>query len=178
MENGARSPLLLADLTSKVIRAFYDVYNELAGFPEFVLRRALAIVLAELGLAVVEEASVDVWFRGHKLCKFRIDLIVESVLVVEIKVRDEIEPYMKAQVLHYLKATGFEVGLLLNFGRKPQFARVVYHSAGSRPPVEVPTELAEESWPARNDITILKRSRASDPVRVDPRNSRLVRAPR
>jgi GxxExxY protein len=144
MENDTRSRLLREDQTSKVIRAFYDVYNEMVGFPEFVLRRALAVALTEAGLTVAEEAVVDVSFRGRKLCTFRIDLLVDSVLVVEVKVRDEIEAFNKAQVLHYLKATGLEVGLLLNFGRKPQFARVVYQSARNRAPAEVPPNLVEE----------------------------------
>jgi GxxExxY protein len=99
MENEPRARLLLEDLTAKVIRAFYDVYNEMAGFPEVVLRRAMAVALTDAGLAVVEEASVEVSFRGRKLCTFRIDLLVESVLVVEVKVRDEIDGFNKAQVL-------------------------------------------------------------------------------
>jgi GxxExxY protein len=144
MNNERRSQLLLADITSKVIRVFYDVYNEMSGFSEVVLRKALAVALIEIGLVAVEEAAVDVMFRGHKLCSFRIDLLVESVLVVEVKVHEKIEPYSKAQVLHYLKATGLEVGLVLNFGRKPEFARVVYQRAREQRPVEPPSNLSEE----------------------------------
>jgi GxxExxY protein len=144
MDNQPPRRLLHEDITSIVIRVFYDVYNEMAGFSEAVLRRAMAVALTERGLVVVEEAEVDVVFRGRKLCKFRIDLLVESVLVVEVKVRDEIESFNKAQVLHYLKATGLEVGLLLNFGRKPQFARVVYQRARNRAPIGAPANLSEE----------------------------------
>ena len=144
MKNTVSSPLPLDNLTSKVIRAFYDVYNEMAGFPEYVLKMALVVALIDAGLAVAEEVRVDVSFRGRRLCAFRIDLLVESVLVVEVKVRDEIDAFSKAQVLHYLKATGFEVGLLLNFGRKPQFARVVYQTARNRSPVDLPADLSQE----------------------------------
>jgi GxxExxY protein len=117
------------DVTDGIIKAFFDVYNEMAGFPEFVLRRAMAVAIRELGFAVAEEVQLQVWFRGHPIVKFRADLIVQSCVIVEIKTRPEIDPFNKAQVLHYLKATDLEVGLLLNFGRRPEFSRVVYESA-------------------------------------------------
>ena len=121
----SRQTLKHGDVTDKVIGAFFDTYNELAGFPEFVLRRAMAIAIRERGLAVEEEKQLPVWFRGHQIVKFRADLIVQSCVIVEVKARPEIDPFNKAQVLHYLKATDLEVGLLVNFGRRPEFDRVV-----------------------------------------------------
>ncbi len=125
--------LKLQDVTEPVIKAFFDVYNELAGFPEFVLCRAMAIAIRETGLSAAEEIHLPVWFRGHRIVTFKADLVVQSQVIVEVKARPEIDPFNKAQVLHYLKATGLEVGLLLNFGRRPQFTRVVYESARKRP---------------------------------------------
>ena len=61
--------------------------------------------------------------------KFKADLIVQSCVIVEIKARTEVDPFNRAQVLHYLKATDLEVGLLLNFGRRPEFSRVIYENA-------------------------------------------------
>jgi GxxExxY protein len=117
------------DVTGVVLKAFFDVYNELAGFPEFVLCRAMAIAIRDAGLSAAEEVMLPVWFRGHQIVKFKADLIVESQVIVEVKARPEVDPFNKAQVLHYLKATDLEVGLLLNFGRQPQFSRVVYDNA-------------------------------------------------
>jgi GxxExxY protein len=123
------SELKHEDITSTVIKAFFDVYNDLAGFPEFVLRRAMAIAIRDAGLPALEEVSLPVWFRGRKIVTFRADLIVASCVIVEVKTRPDLEPFNRAQVLHYLKATDLEVGLLLNFGRSPKFARVVYENA-------------------------------------------------
>lgn len=61
------------DITEVVIKAFFDVYNELAGFPEFVLRRAMAIAVRDAGLSAAEEVSLPVWFRGHQIVRFRAD---------------------------------------------------------------------------------------------------------
>jgi hypothetical protein len=102
----SRKALQHGDVTDKVIGAFFDTYNELAGFPEFVLRRAMAIAIRERGLAVEEEKQLPAWFRGHQIVKFR---------------------------AHYLKATDLEVGLLVNFGRRPEFDRVVCERARKRP---------------------------------------------
>lgn len=98
------------------------MYNELAGFPEFVLRRAMAIAIRDADLCADEEVSLPVWFRGQQIVRFKADLIVQSQVIVEVKARPELDPFNKAQVLHYLKATDLEVGLLLNFGRRPQFS--------------------------------------------------------
>lgn len=121
------------DGSRTVIGAFYDTYNELGpGFPEFITRRALAVVLREKGLRVEEEASVPVLFHGQHLAMFKLDLLVEKKLIVEVKVSQEIERFHQAQLLHYLKATNLEVGLLVNFGRRPEFKRVVYQTARAR----------------------------------------------
>ena len=121
------------DITDIVIGVFYDVYNELAGFPEFVLCRAMAIAIRGAGISVDEEVPLPVWFRGHQIVRFRADLIVQSRVIVEVKARTEIDPFHKAQLLHYLKATDLEVGLLVNFGRQPEFSRVVYQNARKAP---------------------------------------------
>ena len=114
-----------ANITSAILRAFFDIFNDLSGFPEFVLRRALATVLRDQAFTVEEEAWLPVWYRGRRIARFRTDLIVSGCVIVEVKTRYEIDPLNKTQLLHYLKATGLEVGLLLNFGKSPRFSRVV-----------------------------------------------------
>jgi GxxExxY protein len=112
-------------ITGAILKAFFDIFNDLSGFPEFVLRRALATVLRDQHLTVEEEAWLPVWYRGRRIARFRADLIVNGCVIVEVKTRYEIDPLNKTQLLHYLKATGLEVGLLLNFGKRPEFSRVV-----------------------------------------------------
>jgi GxxExxY protein len=141
METPARPVLLLEDETGMAIRAFYDVYNELAGFPEFVIRRGLAIALEDAGLRVRQEVPLPVWFRGRRIVTFKADMIVDPGLVIEVKATPEIQPYHKAQLFHYLKATDLEVGLLFNFGRRPEFSRVIYENSRKQPRTDAPTNL-------------------------------------
>jgi GxxExxY protein len=135
------TPLLLEGLTKIVIGCFYEIYNELGGYPEYILRRGLVVAFSEAGLEVQEEVAIPVWFRGRQLSTFRADLIVNRQLIVEVKASQDIQPFHKAQLMHYLKATDLEVGLLLNFGRKPEFTRVVFENARKRrTPADAPTE--------------------------------------
>ena len=126
------------ELTDKIIRGFFGTYNELAGFPEFVVQRAMAIALHDEGLDVEVEKRLPVWFRGRHLVTFKADLVVQSLVIVEVKVKPQIDPFNKAQLFHYLKATDLEVGLLLNFGRRPEFSRVVYEQRRQQPRFEPP----------------------------------------
>src|SRR5205823_4201738 len=105
---------------------FYAVYNELGyGFLESVYQRAMFIALQSAGLAVTTELAVPVWFRGHDIGNFRADLLVEAAVLLELKTAQTIDRVHEAQVLNYLRATQFEVGLLLNFGPNPQFRRLL-----------------------------------------------------
>jgi GxxExxY protein len=134
-----------ADVTGAVIGAFYRTYNELGpGFPEFIARRALAITLRDLGLEVEEELLLPVRFRGREIGRFRADLLVSSLVIVEVKVSPEIERYHLAQVLHYLKASDLDVGLLVNFGRTPQFKRVIHRKARGGDPGTDPGDFRVE----------------------------------
>jgi hypothetical protein len=109
----SRHALQHGDVTDKVIGAFLDTYNELAGFPEFVLPSD-GYRDSRAGTGGGGGKQLPVWFRGHQIVKFRADLIVQSCVIVEVKARPEIDPLNTAQVLHYLKATDLEVGLLVN----------------------------------------------------------------
>jgi len=122
--------LLHGDLTDKIIGVFYAAYNELGcGFPEFVYSAGLALALTQAGLTVACEASVPVHFRGRQIARFRVDILVNELVIVEVKAAQHIEPWHLAQVRHYLKASGVTVGLLLNFGPKPTFKRSVFDTA-------------------------------------------------
>lgn len=131
--------LLLVETTGAIIGVFYDVYNELGyGFPEFVLQRAMVVALTQAGLEVHAETELPVWFRGRRLVKFRVDLVVAPGVIVEVKARQALDDFHLAQVMHYLKATNLEVGLLLNFGRRAEFRRVILQNARKPHRIEDP----------------------------------------
>ena len=118
---------LHSDLTDKIIAVFYDVYNELGhGFLESVYSEAMARALRATGLPVQREALLSIFFRGEPLAQFRADLIVNNLVMLELKAAKSMEPAFEAQLLNYLRATNIEVGLLLNFGPRPVVRRLVF----------------------------------------------------
>ena len=122
--------LLHERLTGIIIETFYAVYNELGyGFLESVYRKAMAIALTERGLLVALEAPLEVRFRGQVVGVFRADILVEDRIIVELKASRRVGPEDEAQLLNYLKSTDLEVGLLLHFGPKPTFKRIVMSRA-------------------------------------------------
>jgi GxxExxY protein len=115
-----------ADLTDRVIRVFYEVYDELGfGFLESVYREAMRIALTQAGLQVKTEVPVPVSFRGVVVGIFRADLIVNDCLLVELKAMEQIVRQHESQAIHYLRSTSVEVALLMNFGPEPRFKRFV-----------------------------------------------------
>jgi len=125
--------LLHADITDRVLKTFYDVYNELGGgFLESVYHSALSIALRESGLDVASQVPVPVHFRGVVIGDFRADLTVNGRVLLELKAVSSIDPAHEGQLLHYLRATDYEVGILLNFGPKPQFKRIVLENRNKK----------------------------------------------
>jgi GxxExxY protein len=116
-----------AGVTEKIIGVFYDVYNEFGyGFLECVYEESFVIALYEAGLTANRQIPLPVWFRGHKVDEFRADLLVENGVLLELKSARSLDPAHEAQLLHYLKSTEIEVGMLLNFGSRPQFRRLLF----------------------------------------------------
>ena len=112
---------------------FFDVYNELGyGFLESVYQKAMTIALADLGMPVQNEIATPVWVRGRLIGDFRADMIVNGVVLVELKSAKSLEPIHEAQTLNYLRATNIEVALLLNFGPKPKFIRLAFDNERKR----------------------------------------------
>jgi|SRR5271156_2575727 len=133
MNAGVR--LLHAGLTEKVLGVFYDVYNELGhGFLESVYEEAMSIALRQAGLRVDRQLPLKVMFRDFLVGDFRADVVVDRAVLLELKAATGLDPAHEAQLLNYLRATEIEVGLLLNFGPKPQFKRMVFENSkkGSR----------------------------------------------
>jgi GxxExxY protein len=120
--------------TEAVLGAFYRVYNELGtGFLESVYEAAMMVVLDSMGMRAERQAPVSVYFRGTIIGSFKIDLLVESRIAVELKASRALNPAHEAQLLNYLRASDLEVGLLLNFGERPSFKRLVYSNRRKRP---------------------------------------------
>jgi len=115
-----------SELTDLIIGVFYDVYNELRfGFLESVYRNSLRVALIQKGLAVDPEVAVSVFFRGQNVGDFRADLVVNGTILLELKTAERIIPAHEAQVLNYLRSTALEIGLILNFGPRPQVRRLL-----------------------------------------------------
>ena len=116
-----------SEITESIIGVFYEVYNELGfGFLESVYRKALKRSLEENGLTVEAELPVPVFFRGTNVGDFRADLVINPVVLLELKTAETIIMAHEAQLLNYLRATSLEVGLILNFGPRPQVRRLVF----------------------------------------------------
>lgn len=119
--------ILHEELTGKIIKAFYTVYNTLGhGFLEKVYENALLIELHKNGLQAEQQKKIEVFYENQKVGDYFADIIVEDIIILELKASDAIAPEHEAQILNYLKATKIEVGLLFNFGHKPQFIRRVF----------------------------------------------------
>jgi len=140
------SALKHGELTDKIIGIFYGVYNELGyGFLESVYEESLLFALRDAGLAADRQVPVPVWFRNHKVGDFRADLLVESTVLLELKSTRVLERAHEAQLLHYLKSTNIEVGMLLNFGARPQFRRLLFDNERKKIRVDPWKSVAEVS---------------------------------
>lgn len=108
------------ELTHGVIGAFYDVYNELRfGYLESVYCGALVVELRARGHTVEREVPVSVYYKGRSVGDYRVDLMVDEGVLVEVKASRHLDPNAEHQLLNYLRATGREVGLLFHFGPRP-----------------------------------------------------------
>ena len=115
------------EITEKIIKAFYNVYNSLGyGFLEKVYENAMMIELRKLGVNAVQQSRIDVFYEAEIIGEYFADLLAEGKVIVELKAAQQIADAHQAQLLNYLKATRNEVGLILNFGPKPQIARKIY----------------------------------------------------
>ncbi len=123
------SELIHSEITGQIIKAFYDVYNSLGyGFLEKVYENALAFELRETGLKVEQQKPINVYYRGNLVGEYFADLVVEDCVIIELKAKEAINTAHENQLINYLKAIRIEVGLLLNFGQKPEYKRKVFEN--------------------------------------------------
>jgi GxxExxY protein len=116
-----------SELSKKIIAAAYNVHNELGrGFLERVYKNALAIELEEAGLKCSREVPLKVSYHNRIVGDYYADIIVEDKIVVEVKAVNKLDSIHEVQLVNYLKATGLNVGLLINFGQSVEVKRRIF----------------------------------------------------
>ena len=122
-----QEPLIEHGITSDVIGAFFEVYNNLGlGFLEFIYSLALEEELLKKNRTVGREVNVPVLYKGKVLTTQRVDMIIDDKVLIEIKSTPVLPPTARRQTLNYLRVTTLEVALLLHFGPEAKFYRVVH----------------------------------------------------
>ena len=119
-----RPKLLYEDITRSIIAAFFAVYDKLGfGFLEKVYCAALEIELRRRGHKVARQVPVIIYYDGAQIARQEMDFVVDDLIILEVKARFVLGSTDRPQLLNYLRATTFDVGLLLHFGPKPKFYR-------------------------------------------------------
>lgn len=118
------SELKHSEITGKIIKTFYKVYNALGyGFAEKVYENSMFLELSQLGFKVEQQKPINVFYMNKLVGEYFSDLVIEDCVIIELKANESLSSANEAQLLNYLKATKIEVGLLLNFGQKPDYKR-------------------------------------------------------
>jgi GxxExxY protein len=118
---------LLSDKTERIIKCFFKVYNTLGfGFLEKVYQNALLIELRNEGFQCESQYPIKVYYEHKLVGDYYADIIVNECIILELKAAEALCEEHEFQLINYLKATDIEIGLLLNFGKKPEFKRKVF----------------------------------------------------
>jgi GxxExxY protein len=121
------------ELSGKIIKIFYKVYNELGyGFLESVYQNAFLLELSRMGILAESGKRILVYYLDKPVGIFRADIVVEDKMILELKSKKTLVPAHEAQLVNYLRATDIEIGLLLNFGRRPEFKRKYFSNENKR----------------------------------------------
>lgn len=119
--------MIHSDITERIIKCFYEVYNILGyGFLEKVYESSLYNELNGCGLFCERQKKIDVFYKGKLVGEYYADIIVEEKVIIELKAAETICEEHEFQLINYLKATNIEVGLLFNFGKKPEIKRKIF----------------------------------------------------
>ncbi len=121
--------LLHKELTGNILKLFYEVYNELGyGFLERVYQNAMYYELKSNGYKVEAQKRIIVEYKDIIVGEYFADLIVDDCVILELKATESLTKEHHSQIINYLRGTDCEVGLLLNFGKKPEFIRRVFEN--------------------------------------------------
>lgn len=126
--------MLHSDLTDKIIRAYYNVYNALGyGFLEKVYENAMMIELEKLNISSQRQFPINVYYENKLVGEYYADILVEGQIILELKAAESLSEQHEFQLINYLKATELEIGLLFNFGKKPEFKRKIFTNKNTKP---------------------------------------------
>ena len=117
-----------ADLIYGIIGAAHEVHNELrSGLSEAIYEEALCVELSEMGIEAAQQVELPVFYKGYQLEKhYRLDIVVENDIIIELKAVDKILSEHRAQLFNYLRITQKPIGLLLNFGKSVYVEKYIY----------------------------------------------------
>ena len=116
-----------SEITEQIIKDFYNVYNTLGyGFLEKVYENAMLIELRKVGLSAIAQQPIRVYYDSVEIGVYFADILVENKVILELKTAEGIASENEAQLINYLRATDIEIGLVLNFGKKPQFKKKAF----------------------------------------------------
>lgn len=119
--------LLEQELTEQIIKVYFDVYNELGyGFLEKVYQNAMYIELKQRGFFIEAQKQIKVKYKEFEVGEYYADLVVNEKIIIELKAAEYIVKEFEAQLLNYLRGTEIELGLLFNFGKKPDYIRKIF----------------------------------------------------
>ena len=119
--------ILHKELSKSILKVFYEVYNELGyGFLEKVYQNAMYLELKSQGFKVEPQKQIKVYYKNELVGDFFADLLINDLIILELKACDSLVKSHYVQTLNYLKATNIEIGLLLNFGEKPEIKRLIF----------------------------------------------------
>ena len=118
---------LHSEITGKILKAFFNVYNKLGyGFLEKVYENAMLIELRNLGMKAENQCPIKVYYGNELVGEYFADIVVNDLVIIELKAARKLIEAHEAQLINYLKATEIEVGLLLNFGKEPEHKRKIF----------------------------------------------------
>jgi GxxExxY protein len=118
---------LLEDKTEKIIKCFYSVYNTLGyGFLEKVYENALYMELLNDGFSCERQKQIMVYYKDEEVGEYYADILVDNEIILELKAAESLSKEHEYQLINYLRATNIELGLLLNFGKKPEIKRKIF----------------------------------------------------
>jgi GxxExxY protein len=122
--------LLYKDLTEKIIKVFLDVYNHLGyGYSKDIYLEALAYEMHTQGLVYEKEVPVEIFYKDIKVGQYKLDFVNDDKVLLLIDTHEAVSSVAEYSIINHLKSTKFEVGLVLNFGRRPEVRRKIFQNA-------------------------------------------------
>ena len=119
--------ILHKELTNKILGCFYTVYNTLGfGFLEKVYENAMMVELYKQRIYAEKQRPISVYYSESVVGEYFADIIVKDTIIIELKAAECLIEEHELQLINYLKATDKEIGLLLNFGERPEFKRKIF----------------------------------------------------